>query len=260
MSVNNYKHPNLKEQWGLQEDPNGSDHVVTSKGHRLTRTVTAGGHDVDSSQPGFPIYHRRIANPFPLVCIATGASLLMLGFILIRHRGITNPAIYMAMGLPLGMIGNFAACMFAFAEGSTYLATIAGTLAGLIGGTSFLFLPWTGIQSTYVLGGANQAEGVAEFYKASAMVFFIALIPIFLIFLASFRTSGPVAGAALLIVVALGCLGGAYVTGVPDLVIAKTSGALFIIVGIALFYAATSVMLAEEGWKVLPVFPLPRIE
>lgn len=215
----------------------------------------------------------------------------MLGFVLIRHRGITNPAICeckpiligtvpppvmlfadfcfllnglfitdMAIALPLGMIGNFAACMFSYAEGSTYLATISGTLAGLIGGTGLLFLPWTGIQSTYVLGGANQAAGVAEFYKASAMVFFISLIPIFLIFLASFRTSGPLAGAALLIVVALGCLGGAYIKGVEDLVIAKASGALFIVVGVSLFYAATSVMLAEEGWKLLPVFPLPRLE
>ena len=93
MSVNNYKHPNVKQQWGLADDPNGSDHVVTSKGHRLTRTLTAGGHEVDSSQPGFPIYHRRIANPFPLMCISTGASLLMLGFILVRIRNITNPAI-----------------------------------------------------------------------------------------------------------------------------------------------------------------------
>jgi len=93
MATPGYRHPNLKEQWGLSEDPNGDDHVVTSKGHRLTRTLTAGGHEVDSSQPGFPVYHRRIANPFPLLCVATGAPLLMLGFILIRNRGITNPAI-----------------------------------------------------------------------------------------------------------------------------------------------------------------------
>jgi uncharacterized protein len=93
MTAASYKHPNLKEQWGLSEDPNGTDHVVTSKGHRLTRTVTAGGHEVDSSQPGFPVYHRRIANPFPLVCIATGAFTLLLGLVLIRHRGVEYPAI-----------------------------------------------------------------------------------------------------------------------------------------------------------------------
>ena len=93
MATPGYRHPNLKEQWGLSEDPNNNDHIVTSKGHKLTRTLTAGGHEVDSSQPGFPVYHRRIANPFPLLCVATGAPLLMLGFILIRNRGITNPAI-----------------------------------------------------------------------------------------------------------------------------------------------------------------------
>lgn len=158
------------------------------------------------------------------------------------------------------MVGNFAACMFSYAEGSTYLATISGTLAGLIGGTSFLFLPWTGIQSAYVLGAANKLEGVEEFYKASAMVFFISLIPIFLIFLASFRTSGPVAGAALMIVIALGCLGGTYIHGAPNETIAKASGAFFIATAVSLFYAALSVMLAEEGCKILPVFPLPRLD
>lgn len=58
-----YRHPTLKEQLGLAEDPNSAhkDHITTSKGHRLTRTVTPGGHDVDNSQPGFPVYHRRIA-------------------------------------------------------------------------------------------------------------------------------------------------------------------------------------------------------
>lgn len=166
----------------------------------------------------------------------------------------------MTLGLPLGMIGNFAASMYAFAQGSTWLATVAGTVAGLIGGASLLFLPWTGIQSTYVLASPTQLAGVSEFYKAAAMVFFISLIPIFLIFIASLRTSAPVAGAALLIVIALGCLGGGYIDGAPQQTILKTSGAFFIMVGIALFYAATSVMLAEEGLKVLPVFPLPRIE
>ncbi|KAJ9475850.1 hypothetical protein PHBOTO_005936 [Pseudozyma hubeiensis] len=184
----------------------------------------------------------------------------MLGFVCIGYRGITNPRIVITLGLPLGMIGNFAASMFAFASGSTFIATLAGTLAGLIGGASFLFLPWTGIQATYLTGAANQAAGVEEFYKAAAMVFFIALIPIFLVFLASLRTSGPSAGAALFIVIALGCLGGGYIGGAPNVAVLKASGAFFILVGILLFYSALSVMLAEEGLKILPVFPLPRLE
>lgn len=164
------------------------------------------------------------------------------------------------MGLPLGMIGNFTACMYAFAEGSTYLATVSGTLAGLVGGASFLFLPWTGIQSTYLLGAENPAEGLAEFYKGAGMVFFIALIPMFLVFLASFRTSAPIALACLFIVVALGCVGGGYIHGLPNRTVLKAGGAFLIIDGVLLFYSALSVMLKEEGWGVLPVIPLPRID
>ncbi|PWY97945.1 hypothetical protein BCV70DRAFT_194577 [Testicularia cyperi] len=256
----NYKHPNIKQQWGLEKDPNSGDHIVTSKGHRLTRTVTAGGHEVDSSQPGFPVYHRRIANPFPLMAISTGASLLILGFVLVRNRTITNPMIFYVIGLPLGMVGNFTASMFAFAEGSTFLATTAGSLAGLLGGSSLLFLPWTGIQSAYLTGADNQLLGLEEYYKAAAMVYFISLIPIFLIFLASFRTSIPVANAALFIVVALALLGAGYIQGTPKESLLKASGAFFIIVGITLFYSALSVMLAEENFQVLPVFPLPRAD
>ncbi len=158
------------------------------------------------------------------------------------------------------MIGNFTACLFSFAQGSTYLATVAGTLAGIIGGAACLFLPWVNIQASYLLGAPTPTEGLAEFYKAVAIFFFIALIPIFLISLASLRTSVPVAGAALLIVVALGCLSGGFVDGYPNLTILKASGSFFIIVSAALFYSATSVMLAEEGLKVLPVFPLPRLD
>ncbi|SNX87788.1 uncharacterized protein MEPE_06499 [Melanopsichium pennsylvanicum] len=263
MTTPNYKHPSFKQQLGLSEDPNGSDHVVTSKGHRLTRTLTVGGHEVDSSQPGFPVYHRRIANPVPLLSISTGASLLMLGLLLIEVRGITNSAIIMSIALPLGMIGNLTACMYAFADGSTYLATVCGTLGSLIGGSALLFLPWTGVQSAYIVGGATQANplgGVEEFYKAIAMTYFVSLIPIFLILLGSFRTSVPIAGAALTIVIAMAVFGSAYVDGSANSTLMKASGGLFIFVGVALFYSALSVMLAEEGVKLLPVFLLPRNE
>lgn len=248
------------QQFGLHKDPNSGEHVTTSKGHKLTRTVTPGGHELDSSQPGFPVYHRRIANPFPLLSIATGASLLFLGALLVQVRGITNPAIYLVIALPLGMVGNFVACMFSFAEGNTFMATICGTLAGLLGGTALLFLPWTGIQAAYLTGAENQLAGLAEYYKAAAMVNFIAMIPIFLIFLASLRTSVPVAQASLFIVVALILVGSGYISGVPNQTILTASGAFFMMTGILLFYAALSVMLAEEGLNVLPVFPLPRID
>lgn len=45
--------PSFKQQLGLQDDPNAMDHTVSHSGAKVTR--------MESSQPGFPVYHRRIA-------------------------------------------------------------------------------------------------------------------------------------------------------------------------------------------------------
>lgn len=46
----------LKHQFGLSKDPRALD-VVPASGNfpKLVRTVTPGGHGVDSDQPGFPV-------------------------------------------------------------------------------------------------------------------------------------------------------------------------------------------------------------
>jgi hypothetical protein len=33
---------------------------------RIDRQITPGGNPIDNSQPAFPVYHRRFANPAPL--------------------------------------------------------------------------------------------------------------------------------------------------------------------------------------------------
>ena len=39
-------------------------------GGPINRAVTAGGHPADNSQPAFPVYHRKFANPAPLGLLA----------------------------------------------------------------------------------------------------------------------------------------------------------------------------------------------
>ncbi|PWN47435.1 hypothetical protein IE53DRAFT_250873 [Violaceomyces palustris] len=251
--------PSIMAQFGFEKDPNAYEHIKTPAGHKLTRTLTAGGHAVDSSQPGFPIYHRRIGNPYPMFAVGIGASLIILGFGLIEIRGITNPTVFYAIALPLGGLGVLTSAMFAFAEGSTFLATIAGTFAGLFGAVSLAFLPWTGIQAAYVGSVPNPQLGVLAFYKGLSIAFFVAMVPVFLTFLASFKTSFPIANGALLIVLGL-ILAGIAFKDFPKAAIQKTSGAIFVIVGIVLFYHATAVMLKEEGIHALPAFILPRTD
>lgn len=35
-------------------------------GGAVSRFITPGGHPMDTSQPAFPIFHRKFANPAPL--------------------------------------------------------------------------------------------------------------------------------------------------------------------------------------------------
>lgn len=45
--------PTLRQQLGFDEDPNRLEHSVSHNGAPITK--------LESSQPGFPVYHRRIA-------------------------------------------------------------------------------------------------------------------------------------------------------------------------------------------------------
>ena len=84
-----FKKPSVAEQFGIKPNPNKIEHVMHG-GVRLTKVLTSGGHPYDSSQNGFPIYHRRVANPWPIIALGTGASLLILGLIQVGHRGMTQ--------------------------------------------------------------------------------------------------------------------------------------------------------------------------
>jgi hypothetical protein len=35
-------------------------------GGQISRFITPGGHPMDNSQPAFPVFHRKFANPAPL--------------------------------------------------------------------------------------------------------------------------------------------------------------------------------------------------
>jgi succinate-acetate transporter protein len=128
-----YRRPNLKEQFGLAPDPNPT-HVVkpTKNTPKLHRTITPGGHPMDNSQPGFPIFHRKTANPVPLGAVGIGSTFMLLGLALVHSRGIDEIAVWYAIGLPLGGLGVLLAGMWSFPEGNTFAATVFGGLGGLI--------------------------------------------------------------------------------------------------------------------------------
>lgn len=64
-----------------------------SSGASLQPAVTAGGHTVQTSQPAFPVdkIHRKLALPIPLGAYSIGATIWLLGLILVNARGVTLP-------------------------------------------------------------------------------------------------------------------------------------------------------------------------
>lgn len=251
-----YRTPSLLEQFGLKPNPNKLHHVDTASGNRLTRVYTQGGHLAETEQKGLPVYHRRIGNPFPIIFISIGATLLIIGAILVGAQNLTQLNIIIAIGLPLGGLANFVGAMFAFAEGNTFAATLGNVFGGLIGSLCVAFLPWAGVQSAYLSSASSLEEGVLELYKALSFVFFVALIPVFIVFLAAFKTAVPLAGGALLICIAI-ILQGVNYLHYPMLELQRACGGLFIVVGVILFYVSVAVMNQEEDIMV-PVFALPR--
>jgi succinate-acetate transporter protein len=53
---------------------------------------------------------------------------MILGLVAVGARGLTNPQIFLNIGLPLGGIGVMTAAMFAFAEGNTFLVSSIGAM------------------------------------------------------------------------------------------------------------------------------------
>lgn len=92
----------------------------------------------------------------------------MLGALDLNLRGLEVNSIWLTVALPLSGIGGITSMMFAFAEGNTFLATAAGSLAGIIGGISLSFIPWTGIQGSYIIAAeGNVLLGTLALYRVS---------------------------------------------------------------------------------------------
>ena len=116
---------------------NGSKEEVgasTTHSQHLERLHTAGGHLEDRTQPGLPVFHRKLANPSPLglISFATGTFDLIcywtmtdcLDMFLIcsfglHARGVASPNAMMGVLVFFGGIGQFLVGIMEFVTGNT---------------------------------------------------------------------------------------------------------------------------------------------
>ena len=80
---------------------------------------TAGGHPQDSSQPAFPIYHRKFANPAPLGLFGFAATTFVLSLYNVAARGVAVPNAVLGLAIGYGGMAQFVAGVWEFAAGNT---------------------------------------------------------------------------------------------------------------------------------------------
>lgn len=113
------------------------------------RTLTPGGHTLDTSQPAFPTYHRRFANPAPLGLCAFALTTFMLSLINLSTRGVTVPNIVVGPALFYGGLAQLLAGMWEFAVGNTFGATGFTSYGAFWLSYAFIVSPWSDIGASY---------------------------------------------------------------------------------------------------------------
>lgn len=152
---------------------------VTS--HTHVEPTSRGAHAWDNSQPGFPEYKRRIANPAPLglFAFATTTWIVSLFLVQTRHVHVTN--ITLAMALSTGGLVQFLAGMWEFVCGNTYATTMFGMLGGFYLSVGAIYWPGSGITAAYAgVGDEVDALGI---YLTAWFIFSVIML------VASIRTS-----------------------------------------------------------------------
>ncbi|GAA5924445.1 acetate uptake transporter family protein [Sporobolomyces koalae] len=142
----------VKNERALRDDSSSSEYAGAPNdgGAQFgNRNITPGGHPLDQSQPAFPVYHRKFANPAPLGLCAFGLTTFMLSLINLSTRGVTVPNIVVGPALFYGGLGQLLAGMWEFAVGNTFGATAFTSYGAFWLSFAFIISPWSSIAAAY---------------------------------------------------------------------------------------------------------------
>ncbi|CAE6486973.1 unnamed protein product [Rhizoctonia solani] len=103
----------------------------------------------DRSQPGFPTYKRRIANPSPLGLFAFALTTWAVSLYAVQTRHIKVANLSLALALALGGLTQLLAAMWEFVTGNTYAVTMFGMLSGFYLSAGTIFWAGSGIENAY---------------------------------------------------------------------------------------------------------------
>jgi len=214
------------------------------------RAITPGGHALDQSQAGFPIYHRKFANPAPLGLSAFALTTFVLSLVNSKAHGVTVPNIVIGLALGYGGLVQLLAGMWEFASGNTFGATAFSSYGGFWISFAFVISSWGGVASAYT-DDAMFGSAVG-FYLLGWFIF------TFIMLLASMRSSIGLMGVFFFLTITFLLLGvGEFYPTKPNIAVA--GGVFGLITAFNAWYVALCGLLSPEtSFFVLPVGDLSK--
>lgn len=222
-------------------------------GPPVQRAVTPGGHPIDSSQPAFPVYHRKFANPAPLGLLAFSTTTLLLSLFNIGARGVTVPNAIIGTALGYGGTAQFIAGVWEFAAGNTFGATAFCSYGAFWWSFAITLIPWFGVESTFV----NTYGGTSEFDQALGLYLVCWFIFTFVMLMASFKSSLALVLLFFFLDLTFLLLAIHFISGSAD--VGTAGGAFGIITAAIAFYTGAAGLLSPDtSYFMLPVMDLSR--
>lgn len=224
---------------------------ASHNGHAgVNRFVTPGGNPVDNSQPAFPVFHRKFANPSPLGLMSFAATTFILSMFNVQARGVTTPNVVLGMALGYGGLCQLLAGMWEFASGNTFAATAFSSYGGFWLSFATLYIPQLEVVAAY---GDNTSE------LESALGIYLAawFIVTFIFLVASLRSSVALTALFFCLDITFLLLFVGFFTA--KAAVTKAGGAMGLLTAAIAFYVALAGLLTKDtSYFTIPVGDMSR--
>ncbi|ORX39026.1 GPR1/FUN34/yaaH family-domain-containing protein [Kockovaella imperatae] len=234
------------------EQGNGNHHHTEAKyggGQSVARYLTAGGTPADSSNPAFPVYHRKLGNPSPLGLLGFGGTTFLLSLYNVNTRGINTPNVILGPALAYGGLAQLIAGIEEWVCGNTFAGTAFSSYGAFWISFACLYIPQFKIADAYAVAG--------EFDNAVGLFLAMWGVITFIFFLACWKSSIALCALFGCLDVTFWLLTAAFLA--PNAKCGIAGGAMGIVTAFIAFYIALAGMLTPDtSYYTLPTGDLSR--
>jgi len=208
------------------------------------------GNTISNTQPGFPVYHRKFANPAPLGLFSFASTTLILSLYNVGARHIAAPNLVVGMAVGVGGLCQLLAGMWEFAAGNTFGATAFSSYGGFWISFALILIPGSGIGAAYT--DPTQFDAALGIYLITWFVF------TFIMWIGTFKASLSLNGVFFFLWITFALLAAGAFLGNTS--VHKAGGWFGIVTALVAYYTgAAGLYTSETSYLILPTVPLSSV-